>query len=201
MNDMPPRKTQISPLVRISTGIDHALLLVEKLTVGLAVVALFAIMVLIFFDGVLRYVANAPLKFATDIVVLYLISAGFLLVLSYTLRKGGHISVDVFVGLMPTRLRRVLYGGVLLLAVPVVGIMSWEMVKHSWESWVNGEVLIGLYALPLWLSKAIVAVGLVVLNIRLLHIGLFDFLAGVTGRDELAIAIEAMAEHPQEEGV
>lgn len=199
MNTSAKEQTERSFLKRASTGIDRWLGWIEAATVGLAVTSLFAIMVLIFLDGVLRYVANAPLKFATDLVVLYLISAAFLLVLSYTLRRGGHINVDFFSNLMNPRLHRLIYGAAMLLAVPIIGIMAWEMVKHSWDSWVSNEVLIGLYAMPLWLSKGIVALSLVVLNLRLLHMGFFDFLSGLTGRDELAIEIMPISENPKEE--
>lgn len=196
-----PERDGMSWLGRISMMIDRAIGALERVTLGLAVAALFAIMILIFLDGVLRYLANHPLAFVNDVVVLYLTSAAFLLVLSYTLRKGGHINVDVFAHYMSPRLQRLLSSVAMLCAVPVLTIMSIEMIRLSWDSYARGEVLVGLYAMPLWLSKAIVAVGLLILNLRVLHLGLFNFLSVVTGDEDAAIRIEMIADHPEEEMV
>jgi TRAP-type C4-dicarboxylate transport system permease small subunit len=190
-----------SGLAAVNRSIDGVLRQLEQITMAVAVAALFAIMVLIFVDGSLRYIANAPLKFATDVVILYLISAGFLLVLSYTLREGGHISVDVFTSLFPPRLERFLVSSAYLASIPFIWIMASEMTRSSWESYTHGEVLIGLYAMPIWLSKAIVALSLVMLNLRLLHIGCFNFLSAVLNREDLVVRIEHMVDHPEEEGV
>lgn len=186
-------------LERIAVITDRWLKRLEAISLGLAAIALFAIMTLVFLDGTLRYLINRPLKFATDVVVLYLISAAFLLVLSDTLRRGGHINVDFFTALMRPRTRRLLSGIAFLASAVIVGIMSFEMVDQAWESFKKGEVLIGLYAMPLWLSKAIVAFSLVLLNLRLIHLGFFDVAYAITGRKGLEIQIEAFSEHPEEE--
>ncbi|MBB3713083.1 TRAP-type C4-dicarboxylate transport system permease small subunit [Limimaricola variabilis] len=201
---MPTPQTDPSPpsvLARASDLVDRALSAVEKGTLALAVLALFGIMVLIFIDGVLRYVANSPLTFVVDVVVLYLISAGFLLVLSYTLRHNGHIHVEVFADMMPKRLQRLLSGLAYLGAAPVVGIMAIEMIHLTLESYVQGEVLIGLYPMPLWLSKAIVAFSLAVLELRILHMGIFNTLSALTNRPRLAIRMSLPIDNPEEEMV
>lgn len=190
-----------SALGRVESAMDRYLGAVEQLTLVIACAALFFLMFLIFVDAVLRYVANSPLRFAPDLVTLYLISAAFLLILSYSLRHGSHINVDVFIRLLSNRLQRLLSGLAFLCASPVVGIMSIEMTRLSWESYAQGEALIGLYAMPLWPSKAIIAFSLIVLNLRLLHLGFFNFLSGFTGRKELAIRMPLSAEHPEEEMV
>ena len=201
---MPPHKADAvdnSALRRAALTLDRCLSAVEKITLVISCSAQILLMLLIFFDGAMRYIANSPLRFVPDLVTLYLISAAFLLVLSYTLRQGGHINVDVFVRRLSQRLQRLLTGLAFLCAVPVVGIMSVEMTSLSWESFKQGEALIGLYAMPLWLSKAIVAVSLIALNLRLLHLGFFNFLSGVTGNAELAIRMPSSTEHPEEEMV
>ncbi|MFO1143023.1 MAG: TRAP transporter small permease subunit [Amaricoccus sp.] len=173
----------------------------ERASLAIACLALVAIMTLIFLDGSLRYIANSPLVFAVDVVNLYLISAAFLLVLSYTLRHGGHISVDVFAHAMSDRVQALVVGIGLLCASPVVAVMAYEMTHLSMESWEMGEVQVGVYAMPLWLSKAIVAFGMVLLFLRVLHLGVFNFLSGVTGNKALAYPILPMPEHAEEEMV
>ena len=188
-------------LLRVMALIDRAIGYVESATICLACAALFAMMILIFLDGSLRYALNSPLPFTVDLVTLYLISAAFLSVLSYTLRHGGHISVDLFAQMLPTRLYHLLIGAGLICALVVIGVMAIEVTGMAWESWHRNELLVGLYALPLWLSKAIVAVGLIILEGRLLHLGLSNVIAGTVGNPAFAVPIVPPADEPAEEAV
>jgi TRAP-type C4-dicarboxylate transport system permease small subunit len=201
MSDFTLEPGQAPGLVRIGHATDRLLSRIEQAMAVVACAALPAVMAILFLDGVLRYLLNSPLTFATDIVTLYLLSAGLLLTLAYTLRQGGHISVDMFATMMNWRGQALLLRLSLLAAVPVIAIMGYELGKSSWDSWIRGETLVGLHALPLWLSRAIVAVSFIPLNLRLLHLALFDFLAGLTGNRSLAYPLEGMENHPEEEGV
>ncbi len=190
-----------SLLVRAMSAIDRTIARIELATLALACTALFAIMLLIFLDAVLRYSMNSPLKFTVDVVNLYLISAALLLVLSDTLRRGGHICVDLFAHWMPARLHHATMGIALLGSFAVVAIMANETRVLSWESWHNNETMVGIYAWPLWLSKVIVAFSLALLDLRLLHLGLANLIAGLTGHLALAVPISHLEDHPAEDGV
>lgn len=201
MSDSSRDPDMLSGLARFGYIADRILSRIELATAVIACVALAAIMTILFLDGVMRYLLNSPLTFAMDIVTLYLLSAGLLLTLAYTLRQGGHISVDMFSAMMSWRSQSFLLGLSLLAAVPVIGIMGYELAKSSWASWVRGEMLVGLHALPLWLSRGIVALSFVCLNLRILHLGLFNLLAGLTGDRSLSYLLEPVEQHPEEEGV
>ena len=188
-------------LLRVSSASDQILQAVELVTLVLACISLFAIMALIFVDGSSRYLFNRPLQFASDVVTLYLTSAAFLLVLSYSLRHGIHISVDLFSQSVNSRLRNTLIGLSMLCAVPVVAVMAYQVAFVTLDSWRQGEALVGMYALPVWPSKAIVAFGIAVFNIRLLHLGLANFLAGLTGNETIAFPMTPIETHPEEEMV
>jgi TRAP-type C4-dicarboxylate transport system permease small subunit len=190
-----------SRVVRCFGLVDRVIALLETATLVVACVALFAIMLLVFLDAVLRYALNSPLKFTADIVTLYLISCALLLVLSYTLRRGGHINVDLFVHIMPPRLYDALMGIVLVGATVVVGIMAYQVTVLSWESWQANELTVGIYAWPLWLSKATVAISLVILDLRLLHVGLTHLAAAITGDPALAVSVAHAEDQPLEEPV
>ncbi|QLH13042.1 TRAP transporter small permease [Paracoccus pantotrophus] len=189
---------QMPGLVRLGRIADRWLSGVEWATMILGCCALAAVMLILFFDGTLRYLLHRPLTFAMDLVTLYLLSTALLLTMSYTLRQGGHISVDMFAGMMSPRVRVLLFGASLLVAVPFIAIIGYELTVQSWDSWTRGEKLIGLHAFPLWLSRAIVAASFVVLGLRVVHLGLFNFLSGLTGDASLAYPIET---HPEEEGI
>lgn len=201
MSDYTLDHIRLSGFARIGQVTDRILSRIEQATAVLACIALAAIMAILFLDGVLRYLLNSPLTFAMDIVTLYLLSAGLLLTLAYTLRHGGHISVDMFSAMMNWRSQALLLGLSLLAASPVIAVMGYELATSSWDSWVRGETLLGLHALPLWLSRAIVAVSFIALNLRLLHLGIINFLAGLTGNRTLAYLRDPVENHPEEEGV
>ena len=181
--------------------IDRIISKMESVTLALACIALFAIMLLVFLDATLRYAFNSPLKFTTDAVTLYLISSALLLVLSYTLRHGGHINVDLFVHLMPARLYDLLIGITLLASLVVIAIMAWQVTSLTWESWQQNELMVGIYPWPLWLSKAIVGVSLIVLVIRLLHVALTHLIAAITGNSTIAIPVAHIEDQPLEDAV
>ena len=199
-----PGSTESKPrsaLMRVMDAIDRAIGGVEIVALVVSCVALFTIMILVFFDAVLRYTLNSPLVFTADVVTLYLISCALLLVLSYTLRQGGHINVDLFVHILPTRLYDLLMAVALLLAFLVVGVMAYQVAALTWESWQQNEVMVGIYAWPLWLGKGIVAFSLVILAVRLLHIALTHLIAGVTGNPRLAIPVTHIEDQPLEDAV
>lgn len=174
---------------RVFGLIDRILSRLDQLMMGVAAVSLFLIMVLIFADAMARYLFNSPLTFVFDIVVLYLMSAALLSVLSYTLRYGGHISIDLFANMMPRRVYLTAVGISLLIAAFVCGIIAWQTSFLAHESWVMGEVMTGIYTWELWISKALVAVGFIGLTLRLVHVGLANLIAGLTGNDDIAVPI------------
>lgn len=176
-------------ILSISRIFDGLLTIFDKAMVAIASLALFLIMVLIFFDAMFRYLLNSPLTFTFDFVTLYLMSAALLSVLSYTLRHGGHISIDLFAKMMNRRIYLVLIGLALLAGTVVCAIIAWETTWLSLDSWERGEVMTGIYAWPLWASKALVAMSFIGLTLRLFHCGLFNLLAGLVNEDELAVPI------------
>lgn len=173
----------------LSRTLDGILNIFDRAMVFLASLSLFAIMILIFLDAMFRYLFNSPLAFTFDIVVLYLMSASLLTVLSYTLRHGGHISIDLFANMMNHRIYLVLVGIGLLAGMVACGIIGWQTTYLSWESWHMNEIMTGVYAWPLWIGKALVALGFIGLTVRLAHIGLANLLSGLLNIPELEIPI------------
>lgn len=173
----------------LSNGLDRILTWFEHVMVIVASTSLFVIMVLVFLDAMFRYLFNSPLSFTFDLVVLYLMSASLLSVLSYTLRHGGHISIDLFANMMNHRLYLILVGAGLLAGTAVCAMISWQTAHLSFESWDMGEIMTGVYAWPLWIGKAIVALSFIGLTARLFHIGLANLLSGLLGIADLEIAI------------
>jgi TRAP-type mannitol/chloroaromatic compound transport system permease small subunit len=188
-------------LLRVMGLVDRALARVEAATLAVTCLALFAMMLLVFCDAVMRYAFNAPLELTWDIVTMYLMSSGLLLCLSDTMRRGGHITVDLFAHWLPRRAYHLTIGVALLLTVWVTTLIAREIAILTWESWSQNELTVGIYAWPVWPSKGIVAFSFALLTVRLVHVGLSHLVAGLTGNEAMAITIQHVEDQPQEEGV
>ena len=90
----------------------------------------------------------------------YLFAAMFMLGAPYTLRRNGHVRVDVIYGNLPARLKLWvdLLGGILFLMPPVliIGWMSWPLFYDSWQS---GEVSSNAGGLVRWPVKLLLPLG------------------------------------------
>ena len=86
-----PHPTEIT-LIKASL---KALTAVERVTSTIAAVFMFAIMMIVFTDVVMRYVFNRPFSWAYDLISLYIMAGVFFLSLSGTYAVNGHISVDI----------------------------------------------------------------------------------------------------------
>src|SRR3954469_23583600 len=56
---------------------------------------MFAIMMIVFSDVIMRYVFNQPFSWAYDLISLYLMAGVFFLVLSEAYTSRAHVSVDI----------------------------------------------------------------------------------------------------------
>lgn len=132
-----------------------------------AALALFAIMLIVFVDVVMRYFFNSPLSWSYDFVSIYLMGAAFFLSLSETLRRNHHVAVDILYLRLSLRARRLwkllgwslsfaLFGAIFLLAA-----------LTAWSRWAGDNVVAGAIPWPTWVPAAIAALGFLLLLARL----------------------------------
>ena len=155
------------PAVRFPR-LDRAITALEDAAMVAVVGALFAIMAITVVDVVMRYGFNAPLAFGYDLISQYLLVAAFFLALSYTLRVGGHMNVDmVLVAIRSPRARAALRAiGDALAIVLFVALLhaGWATAQ---DSFVRGDRLTGPLPWPVWVSQAFVPLGVALLLLRL----------------------------------
>jgi len=139
----------------------------ERLWAAAASVCLFAIMVIVVVDVVLRYVFNSPLGWSYDLISLYLMVALFFLALSATQRDDHHVRVDILFRHVSPQMRHCMeLVGYLLTVVVLVGIVYQGSLKF-WISWQNNDVVAGAVPWPTWLSAIFVPLGVGLLVLRL----------------------------------
>lgn len=190
-----------STLKRAANAIDIGLTWIERASIALVCVIMMVVMVLISADAVSRYALNSPLTFTFDAVTMYFLPALLFLPLSMTLRRGGHITVDLFANMLPRRVYFVLIGLAMMASVFVVGIMAKMVVEKAYESWDSGLIVTGLYAWPVWIGEAIVGLSLTILTARLLHVGLSNLIEGIVGTPGMAIPLLHSPGEPLEEAI
>ncbi|MEZ5649950.1 MAG: TRAP transporter small permease subunit [Burkholderiaceae bacterium] len=180
-------------------AVDRGLSAIERTMIGLVVAVVVASMFLVAADALGRYLFNRPVIFTVELVSHYLLPIVMLLPASYVLRRGGHISVDMFALAMPVRLFQALYGMSLLAVAPVVWIMATHVTSASIESFQQGKVSFGLIPWPLWAEQGIYVAILWLVFARLLHVAITNILAAVTGHAELGISALNSHDSPLEQ--
>ena len=100
-------------------------------------------------------------------------SAGFLLAgstffgLAHTFREGEHIRVTLLVRFASGAAARWCHLWALAFTAAVVGYATWWSLDLVWFSWRFGEISPGLLAVPFWIPRSAMALGLLVLCVAL----------------------------------
>lgn len=147
-------------------AIDRLVFGIEKFTALVSGLAIFALMLIGVVHVLGRKFFDMPIFGYIDIVEIMMAFMVFLAI-SYTERLGGHIRMELFVGMLRGRWLAVfeLVGVVLGLAmIGVLFVYSWD---HAMRAYYLGDSTIDAQ-IPLWPSKIIVPISLGILFVRLL---------------------------------
>ena len=132
-----------------------------------AALALFAIMLIVFGDVLMRYVFNSPFSWSYDFISIYLMGAVFFLVLSETLRRSHHVAVDILYLRLSLRARRFWKLFCWSLALVLFAMIFVLAVRTAWSRWEADNVVAGAIPWPMWIPAAIAALGFLLLLTRL----------------------------------
>jgi len=141
--------------------------LVERMATAVAVVFMFAIMIVVFGDVVMRYVFNQPFSWAYDLISLYLMAGVFFLVLSHAYAAHAHVSVDIFQQALPKPAVRATEVVTCVVGIIVFALIAWLGFWRAYESFINQDVMAGAIPWPMWPSIALVPFGAGLLTLRL----------------------------------
>lgn len=156
---------------------------VERFAIRIALVMMFAVMMIVAADVFMRYVFNAPFSWAYDLIAMYLMAGIFFLGLSQAYASGAHVSVDILQQMFsPTgkRLAEIVTAGVALLAFGAMALLGYERALDAFQA---KDVMAGAIPWPTWPSIALMPFGAGLLCLRLL-VTLAGHLASlVSGQD------------------
>ena len=147
-------------------AIDRAVHKVEKFTALISGFGIFALMMIGVGQVLGRKFFNLPIYGYIDIVEImmsFLVFMG----LAYTERIGGHIRMELFLTFLPKRALWLFELVSVLIALVIIGILTYYTGTHAWRSWTSGDSTMDAQ-IALWPSKLIVSTSLGLLFIRLL---------------------------------
>ena len=106
-------------------GILRAVGRIEKIASTIAAVFMFAIMMIVFSDVIMRYVFNRPFSWAYDLISIYLMAGVFFLVLSEAYTSRAHVSVDILQQKFPPAMIRLSE-----IVTCIVGIVVFSLIAY-----------------------------------------------------------------------
>lgn len=119
-------------------------------------------------DVFLKYIFNSPITNVAEITAYYLMVALVFLPLGSVELRHEHISADLVVQILPTRLRNGLYILSSLIAVAVVAVFIYQTTLDAIASTKKLQIQMGSDPIYIWPSKWFLPIGFTFLAICLL---------------------------------
>jgi len=112
-----------------------------------------------------RYVFRWALRGQVDITEILMAGIVFL-GLAFTLRVGGHIRIEFFVGMLKGRFYHLSEFSTLLLSLFLFAVTFISSLRFTIDAWVVGDITGEVY-LPTWPAKLCIAIGSLLICLRL----------------------------------
>ena len=168
-------------------GILKVLTTIEKVASTIAAVFMFAIMIIVFGDVIMRYAFNKPFSWAYDLISLYLMAGVFFLVLSEAYTERAHVSVDILQQKFSPSMIRLSEIVTCIVGITVFALIAWLGWLRAVDSFVSSDVMAGAIPWPMWPSVGLVPFGAGLITLRLTAHLIGHVLSLATGRAVIAL--------------
>lgn len=158
---MPPFLFCIISSLMISTQYIESKIERFSAAIGkLAAILLLLLLVNVFYDVIMRYLFN-DVSIGMQELEWHLYASLFLLGISYTLSRDGHVRVDLIYDRLPARRRaQIDITGTLLLLIPFCSLIAWYGIGFVAESYQLGESSGDPGGLPYrWIIKSMIPIS------------------------------------------
>lgn len=154
---------------RTKSRTDAVLRSIERVVLYGAALSLAAMMIITVIDIVMRYFFNSPLGWSGELIIYYLLPAGFFLAVSDTLREDGHIKLTTMDSFVSTRTRWWMsVVGHCASAVFVGFILATGVTKTVYKLQMH-DAYPGYILWPVWISVILIPIGIGLLELRFLQ--------------------------------
>jgi TRAP-type C4-dicarboxylate transport system permease small subunit len=164
-----------------------ALGVIERLVSTIAAIFMFAIMIIVFSDVIMRYAFNKPFSWAYDLISLYLMAGVFFLILSEAYASDAHVSVDILQQKFPPAMIRLTEIVTCLVGITVFSLIAWLGFLRAVESFRSSDVMAGAIPWPMWPSIGLVPFGAGLITLRLALHCVAHIISLATGRAVIAL--------------
>jgi C4-dicarboxylate transporter DctQ subunit len=168
---------------------DRLLTPVEKFLNFAAGAMIFGLMLLGMVQIILRTVWRNPIYGYIDIVEASMVCFA-LLSISYVMREGGHVRMEILIGFLKGRAPWLAEVFGVAVSIVITAILIPYSYNHFWRSWSFGDSTIDI-ELPTWPGKLIVPVMLSILLVRLV-IQLLGYIRLAANPDLEPVAVPVM---------
>ncbi|MGY3488858.1 TRAP-type C4-dicarboxylate transport system permease small subunit [Bradyrhizobium sp. USDA 4011] len=168
-------------------GVLRALAAIEKIVSTIAAVFMFAIMIIVFSDVIMRYAFNKPFSWAYDLISIYLMAGIFFLVLSEAYASHAHVSVDILQQKFSPAMIRVSEIVTCVVGIAVFSLITYLGFLRAVDSFRSADVMAGATPWPMWPSIGLVPLGAGLITIRLMLHLIGHLISLATGRSLIAL--------------
>jgi TRAP-type C4-dicarboxylate transport system permease small subunit len=168
-------------------GILKVLTTIEKVASTIAAAFMFAIMIIVFGDVIMRYAFNKPFSWAYDLISLYLMAGVFFLVLSEAYTERAHVSVDILQQKFSAPMIRLSEIVTCIVGIIVFALIAWLGLLRTVDSFLSSDVMAGAIPWPMWPSIGLVPFGAGLITLRLAAHLIGHVLSLATGRAVIAL--------------
>lgn len=168
MEPLPPQQPgSDQPSGLLATG-DNILSRVEDALNDLAGWLILSAMTLGVLEVISRSLFNRPIPGQISIIELSLVAIAFL-GLSHCQRNNGHIRMTLLTGRLTGRTRHIISIIMLFVGLATLSLLAWSTFTSSFlPAWTIGDVTTGGVRFPVWPTKLLVPVMLVLVCLRIL---------------------------------
>jgi TRAP-type C4-dicarboxylate transport system permease small subunit len=154
----------------------------EKIASSIAAAFMFAIMMIVFSDVIMRYAFNKPFSWAYDLISLYLMAGVFFLVLSEAYTDRAHVSVDILQQKFSPPMIRLSEIVTCVVGIVVFSLIAYLGFLRAVDSFQSSDVMAGAIPWPMWPSIGLVPFGAGLITVRLALHFIAHVISLATGR-------------------
>ncbi len=143
------------------------MLLINKVMIGLGMLALLAASFILTYSVVSRYVLKASTDWQDEAAVFCLVGATFLCG-AFVQSLRGHVGIEAVAGLLPSSVNRLRFALVDVFSMLFCAFFAWKSWTLCHEAWLEGQTTSSSWAPPLWIPYVLMSIGMTFLTLQLL---------------------------------
>jgi len=148
--------------------LDSVTNVLARLLMGIAIVALFLMMLQMVVDVAMRNFFRRPIEGSLEIVSVYHMVAVVFLPLALVERRHEHITVDLLVDRLPAIARRVIMVIGYLVCAIFFALLTYQTARDAYQAYEIGEILMSSIYITVWPAKFLLPIGFFVMLLQVI---------------------------------